>query len=166
LLSVCSRIDYAPLTLDIWAANTNIATVARLLLQDRHASDARSARRVARYRRKDGTRVASRRWLANCSLTLSNSTNAKNKQKTNKQKKKQFNYIIDSEDLQADQWKIYPCEVTPWTQIKKWYKYLFLLKCCILTQNRRNNECTTRYDEGTYKPYANTICERTRPDGT
>lgn len=23
--------------------------------------------------------------------------------------------------LQADQWKIYPCEVTPWTVIKKWY---------------------------------------------
>ena len=23
---------------------------------------------------------------------------------------------------QADQWKIYPCEITPWTVIKKWYE--------------------------------------------
>ena len=32
-----------------------------------------------------------------------------------------FNYVLNSPDLQADQWKIYPCEVTPWTVIKKWY---------------------------------------------
>eukprot|EP00808_Paulinella_micropora_P000749 g36895.t1 len=25
-------------------------------------------------------------------------------------------------ELQADQWKIYPCAVTPWTVIEKWYK--------------------------------------------
>ena len=24
-------------------------------------------------------------------------------------------------DMQADQWKIYPCEVTPWTAIKRWF---------------------------------------------
>lgn len=32
-----------------------------------------------------------------------------------------FDYVLDSEDLQADQWKIYPCEITPWTVIKKWF---------------------------------------------
>ncbi|KAL7687916.1 putative GNAT domain, acyl-CoA N-acyltransferase, radical SAM extension [Plasmopara halstedii] len=32
-----------------------------------------------------------------------------------------FDYVLHSPDLQADQWKIYPCEITPWTVIKKWY---------------------------------------------
>ncbi|OQS06868.1 elongator complex protein [Thraustotheca clavata] len=32
-----------------------------------------------------------------------------------------FEYVLHSPDLQADQWKIYPCEVTPWTVIKRWY---------------------------------------------
>ncbi|CRG93582.1 histone S-adenosyl methyltransferase, putative [Plasmodium gallinaceum] len=32
-----------------------------------------------------------------------------------------FKYILSSTDLQADQWKIYPCEVTPFTKIEKWY---------------------------------------------
>lgn len=32
-----------------------------------------------------------------------------------------FEYVLQSEDLQADQWKIYPCEITPWTVIKKWF---------------------------------------------
>ncbi|KAJ8601189.1 hypothetical protein CTAYLR_003217 [Chrysophaeum taylorii] len=41
-----------------------------------------------------------------------------------------FDDVLSSEDLQADQWKIYPCEVTPWTVIKKWF------------------------DEGTYTPYS------------
>ncbi|OWZ15349.1 Elongator complex protein [Phytophthora megakarya] len=41
-----------------------------------------------------------------------------------------FEYVLHSPDLQADQWKIYPCEITPWTVIKKWY------------------------DEGSYVPYA------------
>uniref|UniRef100_A0AAV1TAN3 tRNA carboxymethyluridine synthase n=1 Tax=Peronospora matthiolae TaxID=2874970 RepID=A0AAV1TAN3_9STRA len=41
-----------------------------------------------------------------------------------------FDYVLQSPDLQADQWKIYPCEITPWTVIKKWY------------------------DEGSYVPYA------------
>ena len=40
-----------------------------------------------------------------------------------------FDNVLYNEDLQADQWKIYPCEVVPWTIIKKWY------------------------DEGTYVPY-------------
>lgn len=35
--------------------------------------------------------------------------------------RKMFEYVLHSEDLQADQWKIYPCEITPWTVIKKWY---------------------------------------------
>ena len=33
---------------------------------------------------------------------------------------KMFDRILDSDDLHADQWKIYPCEITPWTVIKKW----------------------------------------------
>jgi ELP3 family radical SAM enzyme/protein acetyltransferase len=53
-----------------------------------------------------------------------------------------FDYVLDSEDLQADQWKIYPCEVTPWTRIKEWF------------------------DAGTYRPYGNELRERELPDGT
>eukprot|EP01071_Lankesteria_metandrocarpae_P003571 Lankesteria_metandrocarpae@DN3046_c0_g1_i1.p1 len=41
-----------------------------------------------------------------------------------------FEYILSSSDLQVDQWKIYPCEVTPFSKIESWYK------------------------EGNYKPYA------------
>jgi len=33
-----------------------------------------------------------------------------------------FETVLADEDLQADQWKIYPCEVTPWTVIQKWYQ--------------------------------------------
>lgn len=40
-----------------------------------------------------------------------------------------FNEVLTSPDLQVDQWKIYPCEITPWTKIKQWY------------------------DKGIYKPY-------------
>ena len=40
-----------------------------------------------------------------------------------------FKYELEHPELQADQWKIYPCEVTDWTKIKEWY------------------------DEGIYKPY-------------
>lgn len=43
---------------------------------------------------------------------------------------KYIEYELREPDLQADQWKIYPCTVTPWTVIEKWYKV------------------------GTYKPYA------------
>jgi ELP3 family radical SAM enzyme/protein acetyltransferase len=32
-----------------------------------------------------------------------------------------FESMLNNEDLQVDQWKIYPCEITPWTKIKKWY---------------------------------------------
>ena len=43
-----------------------------------------------------------------------------------------FNFVFRSPYLQPDQVKIYPCEVTPWTVIKKWH------------------------DSGKYKPYAQT----------
>ena len=43
-----------------------------------------------------------------------------------------FDYIYERETVQPDQIKIYPCEVTPWTVIKKWH------------------------DTGKYKPYAQT----------
>jgi ELP3 family radical SAM enzyme/protein acetyltransferase len=33
-----------------------------------------------------------------------------------------FNYVLQSNDLQFDQWKIYPCEITPYTKIKEWYE--------------------------------------------
>ncbi len=38
--------------------------------------------------------------------------------------------VINEEDLQADEWKLYNCEVLPYTQIQKWY------------------------EDGTYKPYS------------
>ena len=34
---------------------------------------------------------------------------------------KMFDMVLESPDLQVDQWKIYPCEVVPWTVIKKWH---------------------------------------------
>lgn len=36
--------------------------------------------------------------------------------------KKMFDTVINSPDWQADQWKIYPCEVVPWTRIETDYK--------------------------------------------
>ena len=30
--------------------------------------------------------------------------------------------MLDDEDLQADQWKLYPCEIVPWTVIHDWHK--------------------------------------------
>lgn len=41
-----------------------------------------------------------------------------------------INSVVDNPDYQADQWKLYPTETTPYTKIKKWR------------------------DEGTYKPYS------------
>lgn len=38
-------------------------------------------------------------------------------------------YELNEPDISADQWKIYPCETVPYTEIEKWYR------------------------EGTYKPY-------------
>ena len=32
-----------------------------------------------------------------------------------------FNYLIKSDSLQFDQWKVYPTSTVPWTKIKKWY---------------------------------------------
>lgn len=36
--------------------------------------------------------------------------------------KEMFDEILKSEDLQFDQWKIYPTAVVPWTRIKKWHE--------------------------------------------
>ena len=52
--------------------------------------------------------------------------------------RKMFYQVINDPEYQADQWKIYPCETVPWTEIEKWYK------------------------EGIYKPYAETL----NPDGS
>jgi ELP3 family radical SAM enzyme/protein acetyltransferase len=54
------------------------------------------------------------------------------------QDKQMFDTVINSPDYQADQWKIYPCETVPWTEIENWYA------------------------DGLYKPYA----EITYQDGT
>ena len=35
---------------------------------------------------------------------------------------KMFDYVLNSDKLQADHWKIYPCEVTPFTKIEEWYR--------------------------------------------
>ena len=35
--------------------------------------------------------------------------------------KMMFERVLEDPDLQADQWKIYPCEIVPWTKIKQWY---------------------------------------------
>eukprot|EP00916_Digyalum_oweni_P021999 GHVL01036456.1.p1 GENE.GHVL01036456.1~~GHVL01036456.1.p1 ORF type:complete len:637 (-),score=145.70 GHVL01036456.1:2888-4798(-) len=35
---------------------------------------------------------------------------------------KMFEYLITTNEMQADQWKIYPCEVTPFTVIAQWFK--------------------------------------------
>lgn len=41
---------------------------------------------------------------------------------TPKLDKEMFEMVLSSPSLQADQWKIYPCEVTPFSQIEQWYK--------------------------------------------
>ncbi len=38
------------------------------------------------------------------------------------QDREMFRAMLHDERLQADQWKIYPCEVTPWTVIRKWHE--------------------------------------------
>jgi ELP3 family radical SAM enzyme/protein acetyltransferase len=47
--------------------------------------------------------------------------------------KQMFNTVINDQAYQADQWKIYPCQTVPWTEIEKWY------------------------NEGLYKPYAEVV---------
>ena len=36
--------------------------------------------------------------------------------------KAMFDLVLNDEDYQADQWKIYPCEVLPWTRIERWHR--------------------------------------------
>lgn len=36
--------------------------------------------------------------------------------------KQMFDDVLSSPDLQADQWKIYPCQTTPFTVIEEWYR--------------------------------------------
>ena len=33
-----------------------------------------------------------------------------------------FERMLRDEAMQADQWKIYPTQVVPWTKIKQWYE--------------------------------------------
>lgn len=46
-----------------------------------------------------------------------------------------FETVLTDPNLQADQWKIYPCEIVPWTVIKKWH------------------------DEGSYQPYDDNLLQ-------
>ena len=39
-----------------------------------------------------------------------------------KKDEEMFNFFLNDPNLQADQWKIYPCEIVPWTVIKKWHE--------------------------------------------
>ncbi|EER00630.1 conserved hypothetical protein [Perkinsus marinus ATCC 50983] len=32
-----------------------------------------------------------------------------------------FQFVLETPHLQADHWKIYPCEVTPFSTIERWY---------------------------------------------
>ena len=50
--------------------------------------------------------------------------------------KKMFETVINSPDWQVDQWKIYPCEVVPWTRIE------------------------TDFKNGAYKPYGHQVSHR------
>ena len=36
--------------------------------------------------------------------------------------KAMFDDFLYNSDLQADQWKIYPCQITPWTLIQQWFE--------------------------------------------
>ena len=51
-----------------------------------------------------------------------------------KQDRDMFTKLFTTDLLRPDQMKIYPCEITPWTKIQKWYQ------------------------EGKYKPYSE-VCE-------
>lgn len=60
-----------------------------------------------------------------------------------------FEYVLNSPDLQVDQWKIYPCAVVPWTRIEVWYNNY---KRNYDTVN--NPEGLSRVDNRVYHPYA------------
>jgi len=63
--------------------------------------------------------------------------------------RKMFETILNDEDYQADQWKIYPCTVTNWTKIEKWYK--------LEKENydtKLNPDELSSVDIRSYRPYA------------
>eukprot|EP01083_Nonionella_stella_P299502 1017528_1 len=37
-----------------------------------------------------------------------------------KKDEEMIDYILNSDEMQADQWKLYPCQTVPWTVIKQW----------------------------------------------
>jgi len=39
-----------------------------------------------------------------------------------KKDREMFEMVLNDEDLQVDQWKVYPTSVTPYTKIKEWYE--------------------------------------------
>ena len=67
---------------------------------------------------------------------------------------KMLEEVLNNEDLQADQWKIYPCSVVDWTKIKVWY------------DNGKRNYDTVNNPDGLltidnriYRPYQEQILE-------
>jgi len=62
-----------------------------------------------------------------------------------------FEYILNSPNIQADQMKIYPCAVLPWTKISVWHQNY---KRGYDTIN--NPEHLSKVDNRTYEPYAET----------
>jgi histone acetyltransferase (RNA polymerase elongator complex component) len=68
-----------------------------------------------------------------------------------------FEYILNSSDLQVDQWKIYPCSVVPWTRIETWYNNY---KRNYDTIN--NPEKLNKIDNRKYKPYAENMYDDIR----
>lgn len=68
--------------------------------------------------------------------------------------KRMFEYILNSPDLQADDWKIYPTSVVKWSRIETWYN-----------NHKRNYDTETNpeklsfKDNKIYKPYAEDIIE-------
>lgn len=61
-------------------------------------------------------------------------------------------YLLNSPDLQADQWKLYPTTVVPWTKIETWYNNY---KRGYDTE--KNPENLSKVDNRIYKPYAEEI---------
>lgn len=62
-----------------------------------------------------------------------------------------FEQLLNEENLQVDQIKVYPCAVVPWTRIEIWYKN-YLRNYDTIT----NPENLLPQDNRIYKPYAET----------
>merc|ERR1712048_1078637 len=64
--------------------------------------------------------VASVRLLKNCGFKIDFHLMPDLPGSTVDADKAMIDYILHSDELQADQWKLYPTQTVPWTVIKKW----------------------------------------------